>query len=492
MRIKITVRYILSACLFYYSHINAQITFNKTIDFANGDELGSSIVVVDGGYVITGNGWGYEAGNYFDEKLKYCKIDSSGNVIWKRFLGDSMISIYGGYECIQTFDGNLVLSAGIQYLDDFNADVFLLKFDPETGDTLFFRIYENESWQYANTVLEYTNGDLLMYSYDQNHYTCLKKTNFAGDSIWDVTIGAADEVAGEQISLFNDTLFLITFFDDCLPEGFTMREIDSSGSILTESFVSGDCITNGQKSLIGGIVGRGLNYPEVPFTSFIFRATADGDVLWEYNSEWDLDTLYDFGLQLGHFIELDNGNMFVTGYFAANPLGAYRGFVSKINADGEAYWERTYTSNGDNYDDNRLHDIALTPDGGIILAGAAYSNIYEEDQNFWVLKLDSMGCLTPGCDTLGDVVFELPFDEEIVLFPNPASDYFVIQSGENFTSDVTVEVMNLSGEFIQTHEIKKGSNSLIVNTGEIENGFYLVKIIDEFGRSETQKLIVSR
>lgn len=44
--------------------LNGQVTFNKTIDFNEGDEGVISVVVLEDGYVLIGNGWGYEAGEY--------------------------------------------------------------------------------------------------------------------------------------------------------------------------------------------------------------------------------------------------------------------------------------------------------------------------------------------------------------------------------------------------------------------------------------------
>ncbi len=54
-------KYFLSVpLLFYCCMVNAQITFNKTYDFNNGDEGALSIVKVDDGCILVGNGWGNE------------------------------------------------------------------------------------------------------------------------------------------------------------------------------------------------------------------------------------------------------------------------------------------------------------------------------------------------------------------------------------------------------------------------------------------------
>jgi hypothetical protein len=490
---KITDRYLLPALLFCFSQIHAQITFNKTYDYFSGDEVGSQVLVVEDGYILTGNGWGDDIGNYFDQKYRYFKIDSEGHYMWKKSLGDTAVSIYSGHSLIQTYDGNCLVASGLVTDSPFISNMFLLKFDPESGDTIYFKIYESDVWQFAQSVEEYSDGTLLLNMYETGHPTTFMKTNSEGEMIWKYNYGVSNEGTTSIFKIDNDTLILITSFGLCEPEGFKMRIVDSSGSILSEEFIEGECANYGWRSKVGNdIIGGSVNLPENLYATHIYKMNEEREILWRYYSSWDLDTMYDFGLQIFTTTELENGDIYVIGYYAANPIGSYRGFVAKINTDGEPYWERVYTSNGEPYDDNRINDLALTNDGGIILAGAAYSNDASEDQNFWVLKLDSMGCLTPGCDSLDDAVFELPFNDEIVLFPNPASNYCVLQSGENFTEDVQVEIINTTGTIVQEEKIKKGTNSLIIQTNNLSEGVYILKIIDHQNKSSIKKLVISR
>ena len=53
----------------------------------------------------------------------------------------------------------------------------------------------------------------------------------------------------------------------------------------------------------------------------------------------------------------------------------------------------------------QLRDVLPTPDGGFIAVGAAYGvshNGQSYGQDAWVIKVDSMGCLEPGCDVEWD------------------------------------------------------------------------------------------
>lgn len=484
-------RYLLPALLFLLAlPTQAQVTFNKTIDFANGDDVASGVIELSDGYFVTGQGWGYEAGDYFDTKLKYTKIDLNGNVIYKRFIGDSAIWFYPGWGCIQTLDGNAVVAGGRVTLDDGDSDIQLIKFDPSTGDTIFHVIYENPGYSFAQSAQQFSDGSLLINAYDEDHPTTFLKTDINGNLTWQKSFGSVLESTSALFKLVDDSLTLVTSFGYCDPQGFTLRRIDSGGNVASEIFVENECPSTGWKSVLGGLLGLGADFPDNPFTTFVYRANYEGNILWKYSTSFDFDTLYDGQMDLGAIEELPNGDIIIGGYYASNPFGVYIAVVCKVNIEGEPYWERVYKSNDELYDDNIINALSLTSDGGFIMSGGAYSNDAEEDQNFWVLKLDSVGCLTPGCDSLDIPVMELPFNSEIAVYPNPANDFFVVQSGENFRDATEVQLLNTNGQLIQTANISKGANSVILHIEDVEAGFYIVKIIDQRNRVQVKKLMV--
>ena len=67
-------------------------------------------------------------------------------------------------------------------------------------------------------------------------------------------------------------------------------------------------------------------------------------------------------------------------------------WVVKLDKDGNIIWQKTY--GGSDYD--KANDIAVTPDGGYIVAGGTYSNDGDVSENqggedLWVVKLDKDG-----------------------------------------------------------------------------------------------------
>jgi len=68
----------------------------------------------------------------------------------------------------------------------------------------------------------------------------------------------------------------------------------------------------------------------------------------------------------------------------------------KLNSSGDVIWQKTY--GGSNND--RIHSIQTTSDGGFIVAGETSSS-GAGNADFWVLKLDGNGNIGSGCSVIG-------------------------------------------------------------------------------------------
>ncbi len=489
MGIQINTKYIIfSFCILFKSCLVAQATFNKTIDFSNGDESGFSIITLDDGYILIGNGWGYEMDAYTDFKLKYAKIDLEGNIIWQKVLGDSAFNLFCyARSGIESQDGNIVFGGSRQTLT--TSAMHMIKIDPNTGDTIFYNIFNFDDYIYGNQIREFSDGNLLMLGWDSDDSfaSILVKTDFNGEFIWEKRFGTGSEVSSSDFEISaNDTLYLINTTLNCTPPGYYLREIDSSGFVISTShFPSADCPAMGKKSIINGFYGAGGYFPLPPYRNYVYRTDSIGSIIWHYNTSIDFDTLIYGELYPGLTKELPNGDIFVSGYYKSNDFGSYIGLVGKIDINGIPYWERFYTANENPFDDNRLQDMALTEDGGLIIIGAAFSDNEIEDQNFWVLKLDSMGCLIPGCDTLDVGIMDLTLSESnILIYPNPIKDEAIIQvSGVTDFNSIKILITDITGREILQESLNRqqivDSNSTVrfgFSRKNIMSGIYLLSI----------------
>ena len=467
--------------LFLINKIQAQATFNKTIDFSNGDDVGLGIVKLNDGYIVIGNGWGYEIGEYFDEKIKYAKIDFEGNVLWQKVIGSVDTQYYSYFLAGQLLsDGNIVF-VGSKIVDGI-SNVMLVKFNPNTGDSIFTKTYFSEQWQTGMMISEFNNGDLLLLCAGGStvfYRTILKKTDSEGNLIWTKLIGESGEAnATLQGKISDDDSFYLinTYIGDCTANAFRLKHFDSDGEIISNDFINDYCHTGGYKSNIGGFIGVGYNYPEYIYNSYLFRTDENGNTLWKFSSTYDIDTIYDSELYVSPGSEYPNGDILAIGYLATEPIGDYHGYIARVDVNGNAVWERRYLSPGGLGQDNRIHDIEITDAGGIIIAGAAYGDVYEEDQNFWVMQLDSVGCLVPGCDSIDVSILPMPFNNDFIVFPNPANEYCVIQTGTPLKSNARIELFSTNGALIKTYQITAGNISATLTLENIPAGMYFLKV----------------
>ena len=157
---------------------------------------------------------------------------------------------------------------------------------------------------------------------------------------------------------------------------------------------------------------------------------AEGEILWskEYNqnerASWT-------SICASH-----DGNYYVSGYehdnvvFDSNGEGYWLqyGVISKITPEGDLLWHRRYTVEQPNKLYDVFFNVMATSDGGILCNGTTYENDTTH-QNAWIVKLDSLGCLTPNCGPSVDVI-ELPVgrNSPLKIWPNPTSGEVIVEA----------------------------------------------------------------
>ena len=76
----------------------------------------------------------------------------------------------------------------------------------------------------------------------------------------------------------------------------------------------------------------------------------------------------------------------------------------------------------------------------------------------------------------------------IKVFPNPASDLIAIQVGDLVSSDLKVDLYDITGRLIKSNQINAGQTITYFDVQDIYNGTYLIKISD--GSNSISKTII--
>jgi hypothetical protein len=175
----------------------------------------------------------------------------------------------------------------------------------------------------------------------------------------------------------------------------------------------------------------------------------------------------------------NNGHYITSGFYYVNEGLLFKGWGLKLSLDIDSVWMFDYTFFNEQDDRNYLYDIALTSDNGYIAIGSANEGFTQS--NMWVIKLDSMGCDTPGCAT-GTWVRQISPSkggqgEVLSIFPNPVTDHFKVSGFVKGSGNKTIRVYDLQG--IKTEEIKipKNAESIEVDVSTYHKGLYYLQYI---------------
>ena len=163
-------------------------------------------------------------------------------------------------------------------------------------------------------------------------------------------------------------------------------------------------------------------------------------------------------------------------------------YRAKLSADGlsiDGEYEEFHSSN------DRYRDVALDPDGVTMYAITDNSGGTSGPSGTTGVTIDNPGVIVkikyigPTLSTNGFVL-----NNDFKLIPNPATNNFKIQYSNAKINDINIEIFDIQGRIVK--QIKNLKNNHLVNTTDLSNGSYFVKIYDQdFNSIGNKKLIVT-
>jgi len=163
---------------------------------------------------------------------------------------------------------------------------------------------------------------------------------------------------------------------------------------------------------------------------------------------------------------------------------AILGFLLKVNGNGDSLWYRQYSKLSGLSSLNYLFDALPTPDEGFIATGYCVAQPPDTSNvDGWILKVDSLGCVSPSECWVSQREYEL---QESVhgklarVFPNPAKSWIEVELTEqgNDDNDLEIEITDLLGRKVESTKIPKKTGRIHhrFNTNNWNRGVYLVKL----------------
>lgn len=178
--------------------------------------------------------------------------------------------------------------------------------------------------------------------------------------------------------------------------------------------------------------GAGFTNPE---PDCWFKLDANGLIEWQ-----KVVDPYEYRNFTTNFIAR-NGDMIGCGYGEDTPYDTidepdrFYGYIARIKPTGELRWERRFFERKEGGYYPLLYHGAELENGDLAFTGLVWDTI-QTPQNpswddLWLLKLDSNGCLTPGCDYKQYVLPAFEPEQVVKLdafsvFPNPCTEHFTL------------------------------------------------------------------
>lgn len=513
-RIFITI-----AALFFIQNIIAQNAVWVQQGKAPKSERGNAITHDNNGNLyITGSFQdSVRFGTYLltDNFGDYCaKYDTAGNVIWafKNMGGDGVV--FDGNANIYLFNNDNVTlkkvdlngtvvwsiplctssipgsSCGIQDVKIKGTNVFV------TG------YYSGDGYFGNDTILNAGGWDIFV-----------AKFNDAGQNQWAKTAGGTGLDKGYGIHVnSSDEVYAVGYFKDTAnfqatqmisngAQDMYLAKFDPAGTLLWVNKYGGPGLDLAAKIIADDnnflyTTGRYLTtitFGATTLTSantdaFVAKFDAAGNAVWVkgisgLGDDEEADIAYENGKV--SFIATISDSVTI-GALKIVPIGLLDICIGKIDTNGTLEWAKLF--GGINYDEGA---------GVTLLKGSTYfTGSFNATANFDALSLTASGqwdIVTGKLDNAGPnaVAHFSAIENQVIIYPNPASEVLQIQLSASQKTSITVKLMDMTGRVLQqtNEEVSKGINRWQFDIKDFSEGLYSVQVYEGNKLVQAEKMM---
>ena len=439
-----------------------------------------------------------------------------------------------GYDFVQKENGNLLVAATATNWNTVEPRILLFEVDP-TGKEIW-RTYVGEPNSKIRQIVGEDDGGYLLFGYitTSSGSGQIAKTDSSGALQWVKSVpgisrpGLALVVRSSREIVFATSsgadagspstsvpgLFYLSENGDSLRSTRYEEELAFSIGALAESPINGGIVLAGFKATLQDRRGH------------VLKVDANGD------REWSITFGTGYIEHLNDIIEDPEGNFVVTGV-GHTEAGGGDLFAAKISTDGELVWDlyagsigrdggRALIVDGDGKyvivgettvsgtDGSRMYLVKVNTTGQIEweivsdVPSSAGNAIQLDEEGGYVIVGWAQGLIDP---TDAFVIKYRPtavtgresvpekFSHAVQVFPNPASQYFVLHRETNGPGLKRVELFDILGRSVLNGiDWINGSPSLRIDLGDLRlpSGVYFVRVSAEGGQTTLPIMLVPK
>jgi hypothetical protein len=155
----------------------------------------------------------------------------------------------------------------------------------------------------------------------------------------------------------------------------------------------------------------------------------------------------------------------------------YMGWIMKTAANGDSLWYRQYEICKGEGSWHYLYDVIQTPDNGYLACGVVFPKLPDTgSQDGWVVKVDSLGCESPGECWVGmKQENEIHSKDQLSIYPNPAREqvnFIILKTKE----EVRIELFDIFGRKVKELKVPEGIERTILDISDLQAGLYIAVV----------------
>lgn len=499
----------LTYCLLLIPAITSgQLTyFDRTYDWGNQWESMHSVTALNDGYITAG----FCMNLSFERCLLITRVDFNGDTLWSRHYGKPGFD-YNGRWLERTVDSCFIITGALKDKSTGDNQFMLVKVN-DVGDTLFMRQYGTpSSSDIPKKVIQTADGGFaIVGSRDSNDIykiqIMLVKTDNDGNEVWRAYYGGGGYENSYSIIELPDSSYVVCGYTGpstnlnayalWIGRDGALLNQKSYGGSGTESALAVIQESNGELMFAGfkQTAGSGTTtIQDDTYLLWLWRTDSTGGKYWEHLYG---DDVPQFECAPWIMERLPNGDYVIAGSIERN-LGNDVGLLMKVDYLGDLKWWREFEHSLTEH--NYTYDFKPTPDGGFIICGSTWN----ATQDAWLIKVDSFGCDTPGCQTADTTGIEAPWSATdkvtVILLPNPMADQSVLQVAAPspivgvHVADLQLHLFDQLGREVMPPMLKStgatGFAEFIIRRGNMSAGVYWWRLSANDRQLESGALVV--
>ncbi len=233
--------------------------------------------------------------------------------------------------------------------------------------------------------------------------------------------------------------------------------------------------------------------------------TARIEALVEYDDKKNHEIIYkidslSFDQNMWYSSVWNNSDGFIAGN-QEDIQKKYHGFLAKTRMGQGELWTRKFRYAREPKPDTsflnfRFLDVTALPDGGALATrvfGIRYidSNTVKGYANTWAVRVDSFGCVVPGCQNRppDGIAPELP-KARLLIAPNPASDVSYAHWLTEEPGEAVFSLRDAQGRLIRKWESNQPEMTFVIPLERLAAGMYYLNVVHHGKVLVSEKLVV--